>query len=154
MNTVLNQELTRFNKLIKVVRSSLFDIKKALKGLILMSPQLEAAAKSLFDGKVPDMWMSSSYPSLKPLGGYVADLRARLSFLQLWIDKGTPTSFWLSGFYFTQSFLTGVLQNFARKYTIPIDEIVFDFKVNFSLFFVNKTIILISFFVVFGNFST
>jgi len=38
MNTVLNQELTRFNKLIKVVRSSLFDIKKALKGLILMSP--------------------------------------------------------------------------------------------------------------------
>ena len=129
MNTVLTQELTRFNHLIKIVRSSLADIRDAMKGLILMSQALEKAAKSLYDGKVPDMWMSKSYPSLKPLGGYVLDLKARLTFFKNWIDQGPPLIYWLSGLFFTQSFLTGVLQNFARRYTIPIDEIVFDFEV-------------------------
>ena len=121
MNTVLTQELQRFNGLIKIVRSSLKDLKLAMVGKIAMNPSLEAASKSLFNGKVPELWMGKSYPSLKPLASYVADLKARLAFFQRWIDVGNPVVFWISGFFFTQSFLTGVLQNFARKYTIPID---------------------------------
>ena len=128
MNTVLTQELTRFNKLIKVIRTSLADIRKALKGEVLMTPALEKASRSLYDGKIPDMWMDASYPSLKPLGSYIADLKKRIAGFRKWLDEAAPNIFWISGFYFTQSFLTGVLQNYARKYTIPIDEIVFDFQ--------------------------
>lgn len=130
MNTVLTQELIRFNGLINVIRSSLTDLKKALKGEVLMSSALEDALKAILDGKVPPMWIAKSYPSLKPLGGYITDLRARLEFFQTWVDQGIPPFYWINKFYFTQGFLTGAIQNYARKYGIAIDKLIYTFEIN------------------------
>lgn len=44
------------------------------------------------------------------------------------MDKA-PFSYWMSGFYFPQGFLTGVLQTHSRLYKIPIDTLSFKFKV-------------------------
>lgn len=66
---------------------------------------------------------------MKPLASYIVDFAARLKFIQDWIDNDCPKVFWLSGFYFTQSFLTGLKQDFARKFTIAIDKIDFTFHV-------------------------
>jgi len=80
MNTVLTQELTRFNNLIDCIKESLIDLKRAILGEILMSNEMEEAMLSMLDGQIPGMWLKVSFPSLKPLGSYVIDLKERLQF--------------------------------------------------------------------------
>uniref|UniRef100_A0A669QJL6 Dynein axonemal heavy chain 1 n=1 Tax=Phasianus colchicus TaxID=9054 RepID=A0A669QJL6_PHACC len=129
MNTVLVQEVIRYNSLLEVIAQTLKDLLKALKGLVVMSSQLELMANSLYSNSVPTMWNTKAYPSLKPLASWVNDLVQRVEFLQKWISHGIPSVFWISGFFFPQAFLTGTLQNFARKSVISIDNISFSFKV-------------------------
>ncbi|XP_036671579.3 dynein axonemal heavy chain 3 isoform X3 [Drosophila suzukii] len=129
MNTVLRQELIRFNRLLSYIRKSLVNVGKAVVGQIAMIPELERTHASMVIGKLPADWLKKSYPSLKPLGSYVSDLLARLAFFQDWIDNGEPMVYWISGFYFTQSFITGVLQNYSRKNRFQIDMILIEFAV-------------------------
>jgi len=129
MNTVLQQELMRFNNLLKTMKDSLILLNKAIEGLVLFSVDLEAVYDKIFDNKVPDMWHFVSYPSLKPLGSWILDYLKRIKFIDDWIEYGQPTNYWISGFFFTQSFLTGTKQNFARKEVIPIDTIDWQYQV-------------------------
>ena len=129
LNQVLTQEMLRYNRLTTIVRNSLINVIKAIDGTIVMSSDLEKVYNSLSIGKVPPMWMSKSYPSMKPAAAYVEDFFARLNMLQSWYEAGTPPSaFWLPGFFFTPSFCTAVLQNYARKNNLAIDTIAFDFQ--------------------------
>ena len=102
MNTVLVQELQRYNRLLSTVRQSLTDVRSAIRGLIVMNDELEAAFTSLFNNQVPGAWDVVSYPSERPLAAYCADLVARLQYFAQWLNHGPPTVFWLPGLFFTQ----------------------------------------------------
>ncbi|EFJ52606.1 dynein heavy chain 7 [Volvox carteri f. nagariensis] len=129
LSVVLGQEMDRFNRLSAAVASSLAELQKAIKGLVVMSGELEGVYNSMLNNQVPEAWSRYAYPSLKPLASWVADYHQRIGFMRSWLAGGTPKCFWLPGFFFPQGFMTGVLQMHARKYSIPIDTLSFGFQV-------------------------
>lgn len=106
---------------------SLRELQRALKGLVVLSAELEAMGNAVFDQRVPSSWTAAAYPSLKPLTPWFKDLLQRLTFVSNWVEQGIPAVFWVSGFFFPQGFLTAILQNYARKYRFPIDTVSFSF---------------------------
>lgn len=129
MNSVLTQELEKYNILVSLIKSSLKELKKAIAGEALLSPALEAALISMQLNAIPAIWKTKSFNSLKPLGSYIKDLNARLAFFNDWLYNGVPRVFWINMFFFAHGFLTGAKQNYARKFKIPIDTMDLDYKV-------------------------
>jgi len=129
LNTVLLMELGKFNKLQKKIKDTCINLGKAVKGLVVFSPELEAVAEGCLTNKTPGPWMGVSYPSLKPLLSYFDDFIGRMKFCSGWVKDGIPYMFWFSAYFFQQAFLTGVLQNFARKDKIAIDRCIWNFLV-------------------------
>ncbi|KAE9139210.1 Dynein heavy chain 6, axonemal [Phytophthora fragariae] len=127
--TVLGQEVIKFNTLLRRMRSSLRDIQKAINGLIVMSSDLDNMYMAFLNGRVPQLWSSVSFASLKPLASWVRDMLDRVAFFREWLIHGEPVVFQLNVFFFPQGFMTGTLQNFARKYQTAIDSLAFTFTV-------------------------
>ena len=115
LNVVLLQELARFNKLLIKVASTSQDLQKAMDGSIVLSSELEDVGKAFLEGKVPEVWKRVSFESLKPLGAYIDHFLKMLRMMDKWIERGSPVAFWLSCFFFTHGFLTGIQQNMVRR---------------------------------------
>ena len=129
MNTVLIQEVIRYNFLINLIKDNMKQLKLALIGRIVMSDDMDKVFNSLYNNQVPAVWIKLGFLSLKPLSSWISDLNERVEFFKKWVDEGTPKVFELSRFSFPQAFLTGTLQNYARKHKKEIDLLVFKFKV-------------------------
>uniref|UniRef100_A0A3Q3ETA1 Dynein heavy chain region D6 P-loop domain-containing protein n=1 Tax=Labrus bergylta TaxID=56723 RepID=A0A3Q3ETA1_9LABR len=76
---------------ISCVSSSLVELEKGIKGLVVMSSSLEETFNCIYDARVPPLW-EKAYPSLKPLAAWTRDLFQRVT-----------------------HFLTAVLQSSARQ---------------------------------------
>lgn len=97
MNTVLLQEVIRYNVLIFTMKKTIKNLKMALLGKIVMSEEMEKMAGSLFNNQVPALW-SKVFLSLKPLSSWTSDYIKRIEFFTDWIkSKKTPMIFWISG---------------------------------------------------------
>jgi dynein heavy chain len=131
LGTNLEQELSRFNSLLKQMGKTLVDFQKAVKGTIVMTSELDDMFNAELNNQVPNVWIKGGigYPSLKPLNSWFDDMIERLAFFRDWIENGEPISFWISSMYFPQGFLTSVLQGYSRANMVPVDQLGFECQV-------------------------
>ena len=96
LHVTLFQEVERYNILIETVLRTLKLLKKGVKGLVVMSADLDAIFDALASNKVPALYLKS-YPSLKPLGAGRGPRPTRLEQIGDWIENTYPKCYWLGG---------------------------------------------------------
>lgn len=111
--------------------STLKNMKLALNGRIGMSDELAQMCDKIFTNEVPVFWTDQfvGFLSMKPLSSWTQDLIEKCEFFQNWVQNGIPKVFKFSCFFFPQAFITGIMQNYARKYVIAIDRLSFQFDI-------------------------
>ena len=130
LKVVLLQEIDRYNTLLRSIRSSLVDLEKGIKGLVVMSSDLDQVFICILEARVPPLW-GKAYPSLKPLASWTRDLIQRVRQFSAWAENAQPpVLFWMSAFTFPTGFLTAVLQTAARQNNLSVDQLSWEFHVS------------------------
>jgi dynein heavy chain len=93
-----------------------------------MSAEMEELMASLAIDRVPAAWQQRpyDYPSMRPLGDWLIDLRKRIDQLQEWTlnPLEIPRTTWIAGLFNPQRFLTAVLQTAAQMQMLELDKLM------------------------------
>lgn len=84
MNIFLKQEIDRIQRVISTVRATLFDLKLAIDGTIIMSESLRDALDSMYDAKIPKAWQRVRIPKC-PMHGIPKDNNAKVPEAWQWV---------------------------------------------------------------------
>ncbi|CAL8100545.1 unnamed protein product [Calicophoron daubneyi] len=114
MHIFLRQEIERMNYLLRMLSSNIRSLNMALQGIIAMSQQLRETMDVIYEAKVPPSWIKVSWET-STLGFWFSELLDRFNQVYTWLWESRPLSFWITGFFNPQSFLTALRQEVARQ---------------------------------------
>ena len=109
------QECRSMNILLSEMQHSLSELELGFRGDLTMSDSMEKLLISLYENKVPGSWKDISYPSMRGLGSWAADLQLRVKQLNEVVHKNLaiPNSTWISGLFNPQRFLKLITLKFS-----------------------------------------
>ncbi|CAF1512159.1 unnamed protein product, partial [Didymodactylos carnosus] len=122
---VLFQELTYFNLLTSQMWRSITELKRALKGEIGLSFELDEINRHIFNGLIPPLWRTYTPQTRKSLGNWMEHFRRRNQQYDKWYQDGELKLVWLGGLHVPESYLAAITQIAARKNQWPLDRSTF-----------------------------
>merc|ERR1712060_767455 len=122
LDIFLRQEIEQLQTVLDIVRRTMSDMVAAIEGTIIMTADLVDAINQVYDSRVPTKWQHQAGAEISwltpSLGGWIRGLIDRHFQLNNWLCKGSrPISFWLTGFYNPQGFLTAAMQEVTRQHS-------------------------------------
>merc|ERR550514_1522590 len=111
----LEQEKNRMQLVVSLVRVTLSNLILAIDGTIIMSATLQDALDNMYDARVPTSWQKISWNSAT-LGFWFTELLLRQQQFYSWVFDGRPKSFWLTGFFNANGFITAMRQEVTRAH--------------------------------------
>jgi dynein heavy chain len=125
LNMFLFQEIERLDVILRIVRKTMVELVLAIKGEIIMTPQLQEALQMISNGRPPTHWFKDASGALiawttSELAGWLDGLQLRYEQYHTWLMgkndvKRRPDTFWMTGFFNPQGFLTCVKQEVTRR---------------------------------------
>lgn len=59
LDVILLQEIERYNVLLIEMKSNVINLRKGIKGLVVMNSELENIFLAMLEGRVPNIWLES-----------------------------------------------------------------------------------------------
>jgi dynein heavy chain len=121
LNMFLFQEIERMDIILRIVRKTLQDLILGIRGEIIMTPQLQDALTMVDQGKPPITWYKDASGAqiawnTPALAMWFDGLKARVKELTEWLTVVRPSTFWMTGFFNPQGFLTCLKQEVTRRH--------------------------------------
>merc|ERR1711991_956689 len=96
-------------------------VMQGIKGEIVVTGEILDSINAIHDARVPKSWLynpaGDEVSWLSPtLGAWYASLIARDTQYRSWLSNGRPHSYWLTGFFNPQGYLTAVQQEITRAH--------------------------------------
>ncbi|KAK9874446.1 hypothetical protein WA026_002785 [Henosepilachna vigintioctopunctata] len=120
LKIILQREIQLHVKLVMHIKHTLLTLRDLLSNNHFLPPYLQDVVSDLCVNKISKLFFKYSFMTVQNFSSYIHSLRKRLLFFKNWNDNGTPDSFWISSFFYPNSFLS--LQNtiYAQKVGEPI----------------------------------
>jgi dynein heavy chain len=109
------------------VKQSLKKLLKALKGIVVMSGEVEQMTDAPYDNMVLTLWENAGYHSIKHLNFRMTALKERISFFANWVEDDPPPGSGVMISSYNKSF-NNIKQNSIWKQRIGINIIFLDLK--------------------------